>query len=103
MRGIEYSSVVERGLGESLAGMNNSTQVSSILFNERLLEGVDLANHINNCFIQATTNRLELCERPTVTEDVPDKYRVSMEEVKVELSRVNPCKATGRDNFRIVF
>ena len=87
---------------KGLAGMNSSTQVSSILSSERLLEGVvDLANHmyINNCFIQATTNMRELRERPTITEDATDKYRVSMEEVKVELSRVSQCKATGPNNF----
>ena len=42
----------------------------------------------------------QLCEKRTITEDVPDKYRVSIEEVKVEMSRVNSCnKASGPDNF----
>jgi hypothetical protein len=63
-----------------------------------LLEGVELANHINNCFIQATANIRELSVQPTITE-VPDKYRVTVDEVRLELSRVNPRKATGPDNF----
>ena len=77
-----------------LAGMNNLSQVSSILHNDCLLEGVELANHINNCFIQATANIRELSVQPTITE-VPDKYRVTVDEVRLELSRVNPRKATG--------
>ena len=81
-----------------LAGMNNTNQVSSILHNDCLLEGVELANHINNCFIQATANIRELSVQPTITE-VPDKYRVTVDEVRLELSRVNPRKATGPDNF----
>jgi hypothetical protein len=32
---------------KSLAGMNNTSQVSSILSNDCLLEGVEVANHIN--------------------------------------------------------
>ena len=81
-----------------LAGMNNTSQVSSILPKDCLLEGVELANHINNCFIQETANIRELSVQPTITE-VPDKYRVTVDEVRLELSRVNPRKATGPDNF----
>jgi hypothetical protein len=66
--------------------------VSSILYNDSLLEGVELAKHINNCFIQAITNMRELSVQPTITE-VSDKYGVTVDEVKLELSRVNPRKA----------
>ena len=83
---------------KGLAGMNNTSQVSSILYNDWLLEGVELANHINNCFIQVTTNMRELSVQPTIIE-VPDKYRATVGKVKLELSYVNPRKATAPDNF----
>ena len=57
-----------------LAGMNNTSQVSSILHNDCLLEGVELANQINNCFIQATANIRELSVQPTIL-----KYRINTE------------------------
>jgi hypothetical protein len=70
-----------------LAGKNNTSQVSSILHNDCLLEGVELTNNINNCFIQATTNLRELSVQPTITE-VPDKYRVPVDEIRLVLSRI---------------
>ena len=82
----------------SLAGMNNNHQVLSILYNGRLLEGVELANHINNCFVLTTTNISELSVQPTITE-VPDRYRVSVDEVELKLSQVKSCKAVGPDDF----
>ena len=83
---------------KSLAGMNNNHQVSSILYNGRLIEGVELANHINNCFVLTTTNISELYVQPTITE-VPDRYRVSVDEVELKLSQVKSCKAVGPDDF----
>ncbi|CAB4014792.1 Hypothetical predicted protein [Paramuricea clavata] len=65
-----------------LAGMNGTSQVCSILYNDSLLEGVELANHINNCFIQATTNMRELSVQPTITE-LSDKYGVTVDKVKL--------------------
>ena len=83
---------------KSFAGMNNNHQVSSILYNGRLLEGVELANHINNCFVLTTTNISELSVQPTITE-VPDRYRVSVDEVELKLSQVKSCKAVGPDDI----
>jgi hypothetical protein len=40
----------------------------------------------------------ELSVQPTITE-APDKYRVTVDEVRLELSRVHPRKATGPDHF----
>ena len=78
--------------------MNNNHQVSSILYNGRLLEGVELANHINNCLVLTTTNISKLSVQPTITE-VPDRYRVSVYEVELKLSQVKSCKAVGPDHF----
>ena len=83
---------------KSLAGMNNNHQVSSILYNGRLLEGVELANHINNCFVLTTTNTSELSVQPTITE-VADRYGVSVDEVELKLSQVKSWKAIGPDHF----
>ena len=78
--------------------MNNNHQVSSIPYNGRLLEGVELANHINNCFVLTTTYISELSVQPTITE-VPDRYRVSVDEVELKLSQVKSCKVVGHDHF----
>ena len=66
--------------------------MSSILYNGRLLEAVELANHINNYFVLTTTNISELSVQPTITK-VPDRYGVSVDEVELKLSQVKSCKA----------
>ena len=78
--------------------MDNNHKVSIILYNGRLLEGVELANHINNCFVLTTTNTSKLSVQPTITE-VPNRYRVSVDEVEQKLSQVKSCKALGPDDF----
>ena len=65
--------------------------MSSILYNGRLLKGVERANHINNCFVLTTTN--------ISSTEVPDRYRVSVDEVELKLSQVKSCKAVGPDYF----
>ena len=48
--------------------------------------------------VLTTTNISELSVQPTITE-VPDGYRVSVDEVELKFSQVKSCKAEGPDHF----
>ena len=84
---------------KNLAGYTPDKNVYSVIIGDRILEGTDLANAINEAFVDVNKLMPPISDLDKVADELPCEWYIPVASVERRLEEVKPIKASGPDSI----
>ena len=84
---------------KNLAGYTPDKNVYSVIIGDRILEGTDLANAINEAFVDVNKLMPPISDLDKVADELPCELYIPVASVERRLEKVKPIKASGPDSI----
>ena len=84
---------------KNLAGYTPDKNVYSVIIGDRILDGTDLANAINEAFVDVNKLMPPISDLDKVADELPCELYIPVASVERGLEKVKPIKASGPDSI----